>query len=48
MQRIFISLVLIAFLACFVRAEKANSLEQAKALSAKTGKPLLLDFMTEW
>ncbi len=44
--RLFITAIttVTVLLACSVRAEKAESFEQAKALSVQTGKPVLLEF----
>ena len=48
MQKLFIFLGLLAFGVISLQAGTAMTLDEAKTMSAKTGKPILMDFMTEW
>jgi hypothetical protein len=48
MPRVFVFVLFALFFAGFVHADRAASLGEAKSLSASTGKPILMDFMTEW
>ena len=48
MNRKFLSVVFIVLLISGLSASDALTLDEAKALSAETNKPLLLDFFTEW
>jgi len=48
MLKVYLSLMMTFFTLQAVRADRAASLDEAKAMAAKTGKPILMDFMTEW
>ena len=48
MRKLIYLLMALLSLSALVMAENATSYADARALSAKTGKPILLDFMTEW
>ena len=48
MRKLFILLGLLFFGIINLQAGTATTLEEAKAMSARTGKPILMDFMTEW
>ena len=48
MYKIFVLFLLLVIGLGGLQAGVATTLEEAKALSAKTGKPILMDFMTEW
>ena len=48
MHKIFIILLLLVFGAMSLQAGTAATMEEAKAMSIKTGKPILMEFMTEW
>ncbi len=48
MHKFFNLFIVLVFGVMSVYAGTATTLEEAKAMSAKTGKPILMDFMTEW
>jgi len=48
MQKLFIFFGLFSLGIVSLQAGTATTLDEAKAMSAKTGKPILMDFMTEW
>jgi len=48
MRRVFISLIFSFFALQAVWAGSAATLQEAKSMAVKTGKPILMDFMTEW
>jgi len=48
MRKLYILLGLLSFGIINLQAGTATTLEEAKAMSARTGKPILMDFMTEW
>ncbi len=48
MHKLFILFWLLSFGVMSLQAGTATTLKEAKAMSAKTGKPILMDFMTEW
>jgi len=48
MSKVFIMVLLLTVGAMGLQAGSATTLEEAKTLSEKTGKPILMDFMTEW
>ena len=44
-----VAIVFLAFLLCgSLFAEKVYTIAEGKTLAAKSNKPLLLDFMTDW
>jgi hypothetical protein len=48
MLKVYLSLMMTLFSLQAVWADQAAGLEEAKVMAAKTGKPILMDFMTEW
>jgi len=48
MLKVYLPLLMAFFSLQAVWADNAAGLEEAKAMAAKTGKPILMDFMTEW
>ena len=48
MMRVCLSVLFAIFALQTVWAGRAASLKEAKSMSVETGKPILMDFMTEW
>ena len=48
MIRLFYLTIVLLFAFTAIHASEVTTLAEAKVLSAKTNKPILLDFMTEW
>lgn len=48
MNKWIVSFIILLLAGTAVWAGEVHTLEEAKALAAKTNKPILMDFMTEW
>ncbi len=48
MRFIFLLSMIIIFVIHLYGGEQTSNIEEAKQLSGKLGKPILIDFMTDW